>query len=231
MVAGFGVVASVLVGPWGPAQALLRADDNPGKSSSELKAEKRDVESNIEATEDALAKAGKKVTKAVATFEEVNARWEAAKEDRREALDEARAAREEAQASEARAMRARQALRVAQEQKVVVENIKKRKRDLSDGASVSSSNGSPTVSLPQLPNVPPDDGSSVKNLKTLLSMFSNNPSNLPSAVTLCDVFFEMREANQKEANQKEGGGTGDWGNEDENVVDDNRGSKRRKIET
>ena len=132
MVAGFGVVASVLVGPWGPAQALLPADDNHGKSSSELKAEKRDVESNIEATEDALAKAGKKVTKAVATFQEVNARWEAAKEDRREALDEARAAREEAQASEARAMRARQALRVAQEQKVAVER-KARRHSRTDG--------------------------------------------------------------------------------------------------
>ena len=76
--------------PWGPAQALLPADDNHGKSSSELKAEKRDVESDIEATEDALAKAGKKVKKAVATFEDVNARWEAAKEARRAALDEAR---------------------------------------------------------------------------------------------------------------------------------------------
>ena len=76
MVAGFAVVASVLVGPWGPAQALLPADDNHGKSSSELRAEKRNVESDIEATEDALAKAGKKVKKAVATFEEVNARWE-----------------------------------------------------------------------------------------------------------------------------------------------------------
>ncbi|MCP4741340.1 MAG: M23 family metallopeptidase [Actinomycetales bacterium] len=121
MVAGFGVVASVLAGPWGPAQALLPAGDNHGKSSSELRAEKKDVESDIEATEDALAKAGKKVKKAVATFEEVNARWEAAKQERREALDEARAAREEAQAAEARAMRARQALRIAQEQKVAVE--------------------------------------------------------------------------------------------------------------
>ena len=57
MVAGFAVVASVLVGPWGPAQALLPADDNHGKSSSELRAEKRNVESDIEATEEALAKA------------------------------------------------------------------------------------------------------------------------------------------------------------------------------
>ena len=118
LLAGLGLSASVLTGP---AQALLPADKDSGKSSSELKAEKRDVESQIDATEDALAKAGKKVKKAVATFKDVDARWQAARESRREALEEARAAREEAQAAQARAMRARQALQVAQQQKIVVE--------------------------------------------------------------------------------------------------------------
>jgi len=121
IVAGFGLTASVLTGPLGPAQAIRAADKDSGKSSSELKAEKRDVESQIDATEDALAKAGKKVKKAVSTFKDVDARWQAAKEARQEALAEARAAREEAQAAQARAMRARVALRVAQQQKVVVE--------------------------------------------------------------------------------------------------------------
>ena len=119
--AGFGVLASLLAGPLGPAQALLPAADTDGKSSAELKAEKRDVESQIDATEDALAKAGKKVKKAVATFRDVDARWQAAVEARREALEVARDARAAAQAAEARAVRAREALRVAQEQKIVVE--------------------------------------------------------------------------------------------------------------
>jgi murein DD-endopeptidase MepM/ murein hydrolase activator NlpD len=121
IVAGFGLTASVLTGPLGPAQAIRAADRDSGKSSSELKAEKRDVESQIDATEDALAKAGKKVKKAVSTFKDVDARWQAAKEARQEALAEARAAREEAQAAQARAMRARVALGVAERQKVVVE--------------------------------------------------------------------------------------------------------------
>jgi len=121
-----GISAASLTGPLGPAQATfpaaVAADRDGGKSSSELKAEKREVDSEIEATEDALAKAGKKVKKAVAVFQDVDARWQAARSDRQAALEEARAAREEAEAAQARATRARAALQIALNQQQVVED-------------------------------------------------------------------------------------------------------------
>jgi murein DD-endopeptidase MepM/ murein hydrolase activator NlpD len=118
-----GITASTLTGPLGPAQASfpVPSERDGGKSSAELKAEKREVESEIEATEDALAKAGKKVKKAVAVFNDVNSRWEAARSDRQSALEEAREAREEAEAAQARATRARAALQIALNQQKVVE--------------------------------------------------------------------------------------------------------------
>lgn len=118
-----GITASALTGPLGPATASLPAadSDKPGKSSSQLKAEKREVESEIDATEDALAKAGKKVRKAVNRFEDVDARWKAARAERKKALATARESREEAQAAQARAVRAKAALRTALVQKEVVE--------------------------------------------------------------------------------------------------------------
>lgn len=122
-VAALGLVAAVLTGSLGPAQANRPAadSDKPGKSSSELKAEKREVESEIEATEDALAKAGKKVRKAVNRFQDVDARWQAARAERKKALATAREAREEAQAAQARAVRAKATLRTALAQKEIVE--------------------------------------------------------------------------------------------------------------
>lgn len=120
-----GVTAATLTGPLGPAQATFPAsvasERDSGKSSAELKADKREVEAEIQATEDALAKAGKKVKKAVAVFQDVDARWQSARSDRQAALDEARAAREEAEAAQARATRARAALLVAENQQKVVE--------------------------------------------------------------------------------------------------------------
>jgi murein DD-endopeptidase MepM/ murein hydrolase activator NlpD len=122
-----GIAATSLTGPLGPAQAIFPsshptpAERDGGKSSAELKAEKRQVESQIAATEDALAKAGKKVKKAVAVFNDVDARWQAARADRQVALEEARAAREEAEAAQARATRARAALTIAENQQKVVE--------------------------------------------------------------------------------------------------------------
>jgi len=115
-----GVAASALTGPTGPAVATLPAADS-GKSSQELKAEKREVESEIAATEDALAKAGKKVRKAINRFEDVDRRWRAAREERRKALEIARDAREASVAAQTRAIRAKQALQVALEQQEVVE--------------------------------------------------------------------------------------------------------------
>ena len=115
-----GVAASALTGPTGPAVATLPAADS-GKSSQELKAEKREVESEIAATEDALAKAGKKVRKAINRFEDVDKRWRAAREERRKALEIARDAREASVAAQTRAIRAKQALQVALEQQEVVE--------------------------------------------------------------------------------------------------------------
>lgn len=118
-----GIAASALTGPLGPAQANLPAadSDKPGKSSAELKAEKREVESEIDATEDALANASKKVRKAVNRFKDVDARWQAARKERRKARQAAQEAREEAQAAQARSVRAKEALRTAIEQQEVVE--------------------------------------------------------------------------------------------------------------
>lgn len=118
-----GIAAAAVSGPLGPAQANLAAadSDKPGKSSSELKAEKRDVEAEIDATENALAKAGKKVRKAVNRFEDIDARWKAARAERKKALDVARDARAEAQAAEARSVRAQESLRTALAQKEVVQ--------------------------------------------------------------------------------------------------------------
>lgn len=122
MLAALGVSASLIAGPLGLAQAARPAADTDGKSSAELKADKREIESEIEATEDALAKAGKKVKKAVATFKDVDARWQGARADRQAALEEARAAREEAEAAQVRATRARAALQIALTQQKLVED-------------------------------------------------------------------------------------------------------------
>ena len=120
-----GITAASLTGPLGAAQATfpssVSAERDSGKSSAELKAEKREVEAQIQATEDALAKAGKKVKKAVQVFQDVDTRWQQARADRQIALDEARAAREEAEAAQARATRARAALQVAENQQKLVE--------------------------------------------------------------------------------------------------------------
>lgn len=91
------------------------------KSSAELREDKREVESQIDATEDALAKAGKKVKNAVAVFQDVDSRWRIAQGERRDALAEARAAREEARLAQARAASARALLQAATARQKVVE--------------------------------------------------------------------------------------------------------------
>ncbi len=109
-----GLAAGTLTGPMGPAQGLApAANPTSNKSSEELRAERREVQAALEATEDVLARAGRRVNRAVATFTEVDARWRQARIDRQDALAEARGARAEAQAAQIQATRARMALDVA----------------------------------------------------------------------------------------------------------------------
>jgi len=119
----FGLAATSLTGPLSPASASLPANDSAdsGKSSAELKADKREIEAEIDATEDALASASKKVRKSINRFEDVDARWKAARAERKKALETARESREEAQAAQARSVRARATLRTALAQKEIVE--------------------------------------------------------------------------------------------------------------
>ena len=105
----------------GSSVATVKSESDGGKTSGELKADKREVEAQIDATEDALAKAGKKVKNAVAVFQDVDTRWRTAQGERRDALEEARAAREEARLAEARAASARALLQAATARQKVVE--------------------------------------------------------------------------------------------------------------
>ena len=84
------------------------------------------------------------------------------------------------------------------QQKILVNNKRKRAGDEDDDIRSDTSTASGNLSrcsLPDLPGVSEDGGTSLKNLKTLLSMFSNNPSNIPSSTALCDVYLDMLDRN------------------------------------
>ena len=117
---GVVFVAIVAIAPLNGAAAVVpskgQISSGADKSSTELASEKNDVEKEISATHDELAKAGKKVKAAVARFEKADARWRAARASRAEALAQARIAREDAQAAQARATQARELLAISQAQ-------------------------------------------------------------------------------------------------------------------
>lgn len=57
--------------------------------------------------------------------------------------------------------------------------------------TIMESSAGESYSLPDLPGVADDGGASLTNLKTLVAMFSNDASNLPSAAALCDIYLQM----------------------------------------